>query len=330
MQRPITAAWTTRVGRVELPLGEPRHDRADVELLVALVAGRVGLVGGADRAVALVDVHHVVGVGDDEELACLDLFHRDRRVLVGVHADRDAGADLGVDQPGADQPDVDEVGNLLAQQIGHRQHGVLAGDVLAAHRYGVEEAVLGADVVDRGRRSLLDEELAEHRYPVPDAHQVDAEDVHDLLRRDVDHRLHRRVDAGVVDDDVDLSELADREARQSLDGGAVRDIAGGSLGLDALLVQLRDRLGDAFHAARGDHEASALVAELLRECEADTGCSTGDDDDLVLEVSHALLPFGCCCWGAGRCLVCPGVMRSRGCCVLVPERSIVRIRIQVQ
>ena len=83
------------------------------------------------------------------------------------------------------------------------------------------------DVDDAAAVALLDEAATERAAHVEGAVQVDVDDAVPQLGIEVDdrHTVGAASGTGVVDDDVDASELVDHLLRERVDRGDVRDVA---------------------------------------------------------------------------------------------------------
>src|SRR6478609_11114906 len=202
-------------------------------------------------------------------------------------------ADPGADATGVDAGDrhrvaVDE--HLLADRLGQPADGVLRGVVrrLAGHRHQPEER----GDVDQGAVAARDEVGQELLGAVDDAPEVDADDPVEVVVGEVGE-VAGRAHAGVVDDEVDATELLDHAGGPRCDRCPVRDV-------DDVLADLRragplgerDGLGEAVAVPVGQGEEGARACAAERKRTTDPRSGTGDDDDLVGEGGQAHAAHG--------------------------------------
>src|SRR5436190_7882006 len=220
----------------------------------------------------------VEGSGEREEDAFGDVFwtegvdafvRRLRLLLVAAETD---SREVRLDEAGIDRRQPDRPAEqVLAERVGEAAHGELRGDVdggvfvglAAGDRAHVDDVPAVADV-----------RQAETRHP------DQAVDVRLQLHLLVFFgRLPKRVaakaEAGVVDQDVEPAELADRGLDEPPAAFLVRDVE--------LELDLRLQLVDAAGAA-GD--AGSLAGERGRRRGADAARGARDDRGLSLEARH--------------------------------------------
>ena len=117
------------------------------------------------------------------------------------------------------------------------------------------------------------------------AERVDLDDLAGRAEVDLDERSGDRVDAGVVDQQV--------EAAEGLDGaaygvGAVLRVVGLARDRDRVVrAQGRDRLLERLGLASGEADLHAFVDQPLGDAQADPATGSGDDGDLAVESLHA-------------------------------------------
>ena len=117
------------------------------------------------------------------------------------------------------------------------------------------------------------------------AAQVDAENpVPVLVRRHV-HRA-KDVDAGVVDEDVDLPEDLFGLVGRAHESVAVGDIELERMHTSGCILEVRECLIAMRFAHVGDDDLGAGRREGARDAEADATHAAGDEDDFVLEILH--------------------------------------------
>ena len=198
----------------------------------------------------------------------------DLGVLVDAVAHREAGRDA-----------VDEdvvAAELLGQRARQRHDRALARDVVQQERHAAER---------RARRDVHDPPAAlrahlRHDRAAGQEHAQDV-DVHDLtpfVDRDLLEGTHRqrRVQPGVVDEDVDRAAALDglrRHPRHVVLGG---DVDGEP---DAVGEVGRGRLG-ALEV--GDHDPRAVGRQGVGDRPADALRAAGDDRDPALERAHRI------------------------------------------
>ena len=142
------------------------------------------------------------------------------------------------------------------------------------HRGDVDDAPAPAR-----RQHRLQRGAAHHVQPV----EVDAGDAVPFLGRkrvDVD-AVRERVDAGIVDQDVEAPEALDAGGDRALDriGGADIDAAGHCV---------RQAIGDALGAVEidiGDDDGCAVVGKTLCDDTPDSAGSAGDECDLTAQIA---------------------------------------------
>jgi hypothetical protein len=139
------------------------------------------------------------------------------------------------------------------------------------------------DVDDPPAAALLHHLLGGDLGAEEGAPKVDAEHLLVLRLRRVEHG-RARLDAGVVDHDVEAAEAGDGRGDEALEVGHLADVGVDADDLvaergDLLLEGLRGlRVGDVV-----DGEAGALAGQLEHDGEADAAISTGDDGDLSFD-----------------------------------------------
>ena len=219
----------------------------------------------------------------DEDLEPAGLERLDDRVRDVLGLDgleparrRQAGAELGVDDHGHHDADLDvRLAQLGADRLAQPDHGVLGGAV----RRAAGEAGLA------GRRGDLDEVAAVARQEALER-ELRAVDQTDEV--DVDHPLRGRVglldertdrhDPRVVDEDVEGAEsrldLVEEASKARSLGHIERqpDGAGAEL-LSRLLRQARIDVAD--------RDPRALSEKRHSRCAADAACAPGDCDNLT-------------------------------------------------
>ncbi len=132
--------------------------------------------------------------------------------------------------------------------------------------------------------------LQQRMRDVEDAVEIDRHDVLPVLQ----HRIGIRgegiaaVDAGIVDQDRDLTDLArdllgDREAILAL-----RHVERETLGFTAGTADLAGRVACGLGVDVEQHDARALTREAGRDRAADAGGGAGDDGDVILEKGHGV------------------------------------------
>ena len=171
---------------------------------------------------------------------------------------------------------------LLRERAGEGDDRALAGDVVQQEGDAAERRARG-DVHDPAAAALAHtrhdgtarEEHAEH---------VDVHHLAPLVDGDLVERAHRqrRVQAGVVDEDVDAAARLDGVRRHALDRRLVRDV---DRQADTVRVGGRRRLG-ALEV--GDHDPRALGCQSHGDCLADALGAAGDDRDLAAERAHRI------------------------------------------
>ena len=135
-------------------------------------------------------------------------------------------------------------------------------------------------------RFSRDRLAAEHLRAEPGAAQVDVDQARPLLVGELEER-HDRLDARVVDEDVEAAELFPRLVDHRLDVGALRDVAFDGDRLAALgLNPFDDVFGRlrAFDVVHGD--VRAFFGEDFGDAAADAAARTSDERFLTFE-SHS-------------------------------------------
>ena len=155
---------------------------------------------------------------------------------------------------------------------------------------------------------------------------VHVHDLPPLVERDLGERPHRerRVEAGVVDEDVDAAAALHRLVDHPADGRLVGNV---DLEPDAVRERLR-RLARVLEV--GDDHARARVGEASRDRVADALRAAGDDCDLPVEsAAHrsgenevgTRIRF-CCVWISGWIFARKRCQRSSACsCLRRSSRS---------
>jgi hypothetical protein len=191
-----------------------------------------------------------------------------RRVGPAVDGSGGARREVGVDEPGLDEDDVDaERVQLAAQRVGKRLHGVLRR-VVAPEKRQREATTDAADVDDRSaaaRPHAGDEGAG-------DRHQAEHVGLELGAEVGVAHLRGRTDDAeaGVVDEDVDVADGSGDLAELR----AVGDVE--LVGLDAVLFEQ----GERFAAAAGRDHGVAGLGQSQRGGASDAGGRPGDEDGL--------------------------------------------------
>ncbi len=116
-------------------------------------------------------------------------------------------------------------------------------------------------------------------------HQVDRDGPGPTVRRPGLHRT-AGADAGVVADDVDLTEALDRFLRRREDSIAIADVEKNAVDICVRLAQLRDRGAKGLFFDIRKHEAHAGARETRGKAEADAAGAAGNEGDLVVEILH--------------------------------------------
>ena len=202
-----------------------------------------------------------------------------RRSVDALARAHQAAAHLGLDQAGRDDVDVDAIGaQLVRQRVGERFHRGLAHVVGRAARAVAE----GGDARDHDDVAALlllharDHQLAEE----VGAQRVDADHTLELGGVGVLDALAAARDAGVVDQDVDVAEVARDRLHHAGVGFVVVDRAG--VGARAAAQGL-----DGGHGlARGilvlaivDGDVGAVLRERDRDGAADAAAAAGHQGD---------------------------------------------------
>lgn len=199
---------------------------------------------------------------------------------------------LGSDEAGGDAIDADTEGGEFGG------HG--AGDAFNG-RFGCGvgndfwDAVLGghaADVED-GSFFIRDHGFDDFTGESEDGVEVSMEDACEVFVGGIDEFFFL-VDAGVVDEDIDLTELVDDGRYQGRDGGDIVEI-----GAEGMAVWAECGLGggEFFGVAADDHGCYIVLCEFFRYCETYSAGSSCDDCDFF---DHSFL-FGLYAWGIGKC-----------------------------
>ena len=122
------------------------------------------------------------------------------------------------------------------------------------------------------------------------AHQEDRADVqvHHLVPGLERMILGRRAPgrAGVVDQDVDLAEPADRVLRDAHDLARLAQVGGDPDCLDAVALELRRRFLEVAGLARREHDLGAGLAERLGDLQAEAARAAGDERGLAREIEQ--------------------------------------------
>src|SRR5947209_7183505 len=91
-------------------------------------------------------------------------------------------------------------------------------------------------------------------------------------------------DAGVVDQNVNGSEVRAHGRVKSFDLLTVGDVANGGVAREVQRCELVERAGDFGFGAGVDRDLCASASEFLSEREAESAGTTGDHDDFAVEV----------------------------------------------
>src|SRR5262249_11907728 len=119
------------------------------------------------------------------------------------------------------------------------------------------------------------------RAPERDVHSF-VEVVNGLRRK----RPHGN-DAGVVDQDVDASEMAARYGDEMFHFFGLADVAGGGADLGAQPFHLLARASEFAPVASAQNQVAALARELLRQRQAQAARAAGNEHSLAAEVFAA-------------------------------------------
>jgi hypothetical protein len=95
-------------------------------------------------------------------------------------------------------------------------------------------------------------------------------------------------DAGIVADDVDGAEGAQRFLGGMLDRGAVRDVGDDSDGAGADGAHFGERRVETVAIDVAEHDRHAVARKGPRQAEPDAGGGSGDDGGFSLELAHPL------------------------------------------
>ncbi len=223
--------------------------------------GRLGDVLRGQRRGAFVDLGGGRVVALEAHVRELGAAAQARRQVGGAHAR-------------ADQVGAQVERELLDEGLGCAVHIAARVGIVAGHRAQVDhQAAAALDHVRQHRAGHGHQALAvggDHGFPVFQRH---------FVRRQGVQRQ-----AGVVDQDVDRTPVRRQRSERRLDRGAAGHVQGEGQGG---VAQFGGEFGDAFGAARGEHDAVAVAGEGARHFGAEAGRGAGDEYDhgSVLEAS---------------------------------------------
>jgi hypothetical protein len=128
---------------------------------------------------------------------------------------------------------------------------------------------------------------------VEDAGEVDRDDVFPVLDHVIGRAQHAVAadDAGIVDEDRDLSDLVGDLFRHRDAIFAVRDVERKTFGLGAGVADFPRSLRRRLLIPVEQHHAGALAGIAVRDGAPDAGACTGDDGDVILEKWHGAFPL---------------------------------------
>ncbi|MDX6685138.1 MAG: hypothetical protein QOF86_1266 [Baekduia sp.] len=195
-----------------------------------------------------------------------------RRVLVGH---------LGGEEAGGDRVDADALAArpLLGEVAGQAVEPRLAGAVRGLRQARGGEAQHARDVDDAAAR--LHDRRGGLGHPVG-AVEVDVDDAAELLGR-LARGGDRGAHAGVVDEDVDAAQLADRGLDQRAGVLGLADVGGDGDRPAARGLHQRLRVLEAVGAAGAQRYVGSRLGQRLGERDTQAGGRAGDDGDLAVE-----------------------------------------------
>ena len=207
---------------------------------------------------------------------------------LGLAALVERGGEGGLDDGGGDRVDADPGSELDGERLGEADHHRLGRAVHRDHG-GRLHARDGRDVDDRAA-------VLAHPGPVGGLHpgeRAEGVDLDDLAGRgevELDQRAVDRVDAGVVDEQVEAAEGLDGAAYGVL---AVRGVVGLAGHGDRVVgaAERGDGLVERLGLARGQADPGALLDEPLGDAQADAPAGAGDDRGLAGEAPHGSGPI---------------------------------------
>ncbi len=115
--------------------------------------------------------------------------------------------------------------------------------------------------------------------------QVDGDQLVPVGRIEFGDTSHRGIDAGAVDQDVDVSEFFCRPAEELVDRVAIGDIAGACDDRHIAVVVPGDGI-EWFLSSAGDGHLATGVGQCPGHRGPDTRTSTGDHGRAVVEIAH--------------------------------------------
>jgi hypothetical protein len=194
--------------------------------------------------------------------------------------------DIGLDDAGVQAADLygmSGVGHLLGERLGEAADGELRGVVCGLVRERDESG--DARDVDEVAIAGSDQVRQERFAAVQDPPEVDAHQPLPVLPAGVE-KVRDHVDAGVIDDEVDLPEVGGDFMSVGLHRVALRDVERVAVRFDAELLARGRGLLSVGGVDVGDGELGAAAGELERERPADPRPGARDDGDLLVEVLH--------------------------------------------
>ena len=222
----------------------------------------------------------------------LDLLALDRVIDPRAVDRRDGRA-------GADPVDANPAPGVLERQRARQVlHPALADRV--AQVIGLRDQLVDARDVDDHARLVLGEEVADRLASAQEgAAEVDRKHLVEVIAREL-VAVTRDLDAGVVDEDVEATELTDGVVDHRHDVGFAGDVAlnehvAHALLLHSIHARLNLLLGLAGLAGLVqivDRDVRAVLRELDRDCLADSGRAARDQNALALQPGHRLGPSG--------------------------------------
>ena len=193
----------------------------------------------------------------------------------------EGGGVVGAHVAGGDGVDLDAVGGpFVGEGFGELADGALAGGV-SGNRDAAEKREQGGDVDDFAG-AAGDHVLAGGAAGDEDAVEVDVEDGVPVGVGVVDGG-GAFDDAGVVDENVEVALPGDGLVDEALDGGAVGEVGGDGVGVEAVFREAVDDGGEFAGIAAVDDDVGAGLAEGAGHGEAESLGGTGDEGDLAAE-----------------------------------------------
>ncbi len=239
----------------------------------------------------MVEGHELLGrLGGQDHVLHHRLFRYAARLgLVG---------DLGLDQGGLHEAGADGVagdavlGHLEGDGLGQAHDAVLGRDIGRLERRG-DQTVSRSDVDDPSAALLLHDRHG-RLGGVEGRRQIDGDDQVPLVVREILDRGHV-LDAGVIDQDVQLAELGLGLGHHVGDLSRLGHVGAMIEHLDAMLLgHLGAGALDGGHLAQAVHDdIDALGGERVGQGVADAAGRAGDDGDLPLQTEvhgHASAP----------------------------------------